>query len=420
MRNVVENQLLNITVFVLLNTLIGNKIIIKLFCLHNVKEAKLYVLQSILLILETAFMPIEISSILCLITQYLLYKKFFKLEQERMSILIIFNLIISTIANTPYIFEKYQIFLIGLFEFVIKLVIFMLVKVKKWQLNNEECQSEKSKLKITFISVLSIVAISLARIKIMKDVSTIPVYLYILFNLFIISYLIVLVRNIFAIIKENDDNIKIENLEGSNKRLQENYDNVRAFKHDFNNIIQGIGGYIIANDIDGLKKMYKSIAKECQEINQKQSINGIIINNPAILNLINNKLKLAEEKDVKMKVEVYVDLNSLKVSTYDLCRVLGILIDNAIEATIGCEEKEVAIKFLRDKFNNRNLIVIENPCKNYLIDVKKIYEKGFSSKKDKISHGLGLWKVKQILKKNKNVQIYTSRDELFKQQLEIY
>ncbi len=420
MRNVVENQLLNITVFVLLNTLIGNKIIIKLFCLHNVKEAKLYVLQSILLILETAFMPIELSSILCLITQYLLYKKFFRLEQERMSILIIFNLIISTIANTPYIFEKYQIFLTGLFELVIKLVIFMLVKVKKWQLNNEECQSEKSKLKITFISVLSIVAISLARIKIMKDVSTIPVYLYILFNLFIISYLIVLVRNIFAIIKENDDNIKIENLEGSNKRLQENYDNVRAFKHDFNNIIQGIGGYIIANDIDGLKKMYKSIAKECQEINQKQSINGIIINNPAILNLINNKLKLAEEKDVKMKVEVYVDLNSLKVSTYDLCRVLGILIDNAIEATIGCEEKEVAIKFLRDKFNNRNLIVIENPCKNYLIDVKKIYEKGFSSKKDKISHGLGLWKVKQILKKNKNVQIYTSRDELFKQQLEIY
>ena len=119
MRNVVENQLLNITVFVLLNTLIGNKIIIKLFCLHNVKEAKLYVLQSILLILETAFMPIELSSILCLITQYLLYKKFFRLEQERMSILIIFNLIISTIANTPYIFEKYQIFLTGLFELVI-------------------------------------------------------------------------------------------------------------------------------------------------------------------------------------------------------------------------------------------------------------------------------------------------------------
>ena len=75
---------------------------------------------------------------------------------------------------------------------------------------------------------------------------------------------------------------------------------------------------------------------------------------------------------------------------------------------------------MRDKFNNRNLIVIENPCKNYLVDIKKIYEKGFSSKKDKISHGLGLWKVKQILKKNKNIQIYTSRDKLFKQQLEIY
>ena len=103
-----------------------------------------------------------------------------------------------------------------------------------------------------------------------------------------------------------------------------------------------------------------------------------------------------------------------------MCRILGILIDNAIEACLGCETKVISIKFLRDKYNNRNLIIIENPYKNYLIDVKKIYEKGFSSKKDKSSHGLGLWKVKQILSKNKNIQIYTSRDKLFKQQLEIY
>ena len=75
---------------------------------------------------------------------------------------------------------------------------------------------------------------------------------------------------------------------------------------------------------------------------------------------------------------------------------------------------------MKDKFNNRNLIIIENPYKNYLIDINKIYDKGFSSKKDKIAHGLGLWKVKQILKKNKNIQIYTSREKLFKQQLEIY
>ena len=94
--------------------------------------------------------------------------------------------------------------------------------------------------------------------------------------------------------------------------------------------------------------MYKSIIKECQEINDKQEINKDVITNPAILNLINNKIKLAEKNDIKIKVEVYIDLNALKVSTYDLCRVLGILIDNAIEASIGCDEKVITIKFFRD------------------------------------------------------------------------
>lgn len=214
--------------------------------------------------------------------------------------------------------------------------------------------------------------------------------------------------------------MEIENLKSTNERLQNNYDSVRSFRHDFNNIMQGIGGYIALNDLEGLKEMYSSIVGECQEITDSQAINEDVINNPAIYNLINNKIKTAKKDGVKLKISVYIDLNTLNISTYDLCRMLGILIDNAVEAAKVCEEKVVYIKFIKDKLNNRNLVIVENPYKNYLIDIKKIYEKGITSKKDKAIHGLGLWKVKQILRKNKNIQIYTSRDKLFKQQLEIY
>ena len=35
--------------------------------------------------------------------------------------------------------------------------------------------------------------------------------------------------------------------------------------------------------------------------------------------------------------------------------------------------------------------------------------------------GLGLWEIRQILKKHNNLNLYTSKDEkFFKQQLEIY
>ncbi|MBR3134264.1 MAG: GHKL domain-containing protein [Clostridia bacterium] len=236
----------------------------------------------------------------------------------------------------------------------------------------------------------------------------------------VIAFLSYLIISINKILKMNKKQKRIEDLESSNKRLQANYDNVRAFKHDFNNIMQSIGGYIILNDMDGLKEMYNAIVKECQDINNSQSINQNVINNPAIYHLINNKYELAEKNDIKMKVDVLFNLNKIRVSDYDICRILGILIDNALEAAMECDDKFVSIKFVYDSLNRRYLIIIENPFKNSLIDINKIYEKGFSSKKKKIDHGLGLWKVKQILKKNKNMMIYTSRDKLFKQQLEIY
>ena len=50
---------------------------------------------------------------------------------------------------------------------------------------------------------------------------------------------------------------------------------------------------------------------------------------------------------------------------------------------------------------------------------EKIYEKGFSTKPG--NSGLGLWKVRQILIRNNNLNLFTTKnDEYFKQQLEIY
>ncbi len=423
MLNVLKYNPLFITLFLLsniLNIYIINKNIIKLFEIKEAKEFRTFIILSITSITSMIFIPFEISYLLNLIIQIYLYKKILKLNFEQLCISISMIFAVKTFSQIFLPIFENQILGIFIVELIINLVIFAIIKYRKLKLNISENLNEKSKKILILIATISLISIYCAEIKIINDINKMPIYIFCIFEIMITLYLIFFAKTIIEMLKENDARIKIENLEGSNKRLQENYDNVRAFKHDFNNIMQGFGGLILAKDLEGLNKMYKSIINECQEINDKQSINEDIINNPAILNLINNKIKLAEQNDIKIKLEVYLDLNSLKISTYDLCRILGILIDNAIEASIGCDEKIITIKFLKDKFNNRSLIVIENPYKNYLIDIKKIYEKGFSSKKDKISHGLGLWKIKQILKKNKNIQIYTSRDKLFKQQLEIY
>ena len=114
-----------------------------------------------------------------------------------------------------------------------------------------------------------------------------------------------------------------------------------------------------------------------------------------------------------------LDLNDLKMKIYEFARILGIFLDNAIEAGSECEEKIINLTFRNDTKNNRQLIIVENTYKNKDVDTEKIFEKGVSGKENHT--GLGLWEVRKIVKKNKNVNLYTSKnDKLFSQQIEIY
>ena len=49
---------------------------------------------------------------------------------------------------------------------------------------------------------------------------------------------------------------QLETAEEYNKTLRILHDNVRGFKHDFDNIVTTIGGFIKTNDMDGLQKYY--------------------------------------------------------------------------------------------------------------------------------------------------------------------
>ncbi len=99
-----------------------------------------------------------------------------------------------------------------------------------------------------------------------------------------------------------------------------------------------------------------------------------------------------------------LDLNTLKMKIYEFARILGILLDNAIDASNECNEKIINIMFRNDSKNNRQLIIIE---------------KGITGKNNHT--GLGLWEVRKIIKKNNNINLYTSKtDKFFSQQLELY
>lgn len=70
---------------------------------------------------------------------------------------------------------------------------------------------------------------------------SIPSYISLFNILAIISYFFISIYSLTKTSNLESANQRIENLELYNKTLNLLHDNIRAFKHDFNNIIQAIG-----------------------------------------------------------------------------------------------------------------------------------------------------------------------------------
>ena len=242
----------------------------------------------------------------------------------------------------------------------------------------------------------------------------------------IIVLLIYFAISMYSLLRTNKLEVTTQHLEEErlyNKTLTILYDNIRGFKHDFNNIVQAIGGYISTNDTNGLKDYYSDLITDCQKVNNLAILNPELLNNPAVYSLLTSKYHKAEELGIKINFEIFLDLTTLKIKTYDLTRILGILLDNSIEASNKCEEKLINVIIRKDNKANRELFIIENTYSNKNVDTERIFEKGYTSKSEQEgkNHGLGLWEVRKILKKNSNLNLFTTKDKkFFKQQLEIY
>lgn len=287
---------------------------------------------------------------------------------------------------------------------------------------------DKLKKRITFLLVLNFVigtiAIGTEYYLLFKYIDLIPNAL-VFFSLFVLSLYFGI--SLYSLLRTNKLEITAQSLEEQkmyNKTLNTLYDNIRGFKHDFNNIVQAIGGYISADNLEGLRAYYKDLLEECQINNNLAVLNPELINNPAIYSLLADKYYKAEKASIKLNLEVMADLSNLNIKVYELSRILGVLLDNSLEAAAKCENKLVNVIFRNDKKHNKVLIIIQNTYINKDINIDRIFEKGYSSKKDDTSnqkHGLGLWEIKKYLEKNTNLDLYTTKnDEFFTQQFEIY
>ena len=392
------------------------------------------IINSIFTITTTLFIQNPYNVFINYFAIFLSIKFFFKLSTIKTLVniicfYIIFALIGSLILN-PYLkilnISTFELNIIPIYKtffllimYSITFILSIIIKNRKYRINIIENIDKKNKIIILFNFILGLSTLVLLTIIMFYHINELPIIFGILSFISLLAYFII---SIYTLIKANElfkTTEALHSAEEYNKTLQIIHDNVRGFKHDFDNIVMTIGGYIQTNDMEGLKKYYSNLQEDCQSSNTLYMLNPNVVNNPGIFNLLTNKYYKAEEKNIKLNFSFLLDFTKLNMNIYEFTRILGILVDNAIEAASECNEKIVNISFRNEDKNNRQIVLIENTYIDSGIDMNKLFDKGVSGKENHT--GLGLWEVRKIVKKHKNLNLYTNKnDKYFIQQLELY
>lgn len=278
---------------------------------------------------------------------------------------------------------------------------------------------KKSKVILIVNFILGFIVLSIQAITIAYYSNNLPIIITLLSFISLLAFFIVSIYSLTRVNKLYLTTRQLQNAEEYNKTLQILHDNIRGFKHDYDNTVAAIGGYIKTNDMEGLKQYYSQLEDECLKVNRMYMLNPNIINNPGIYSLLTTKYNEAEELNIKMTITVLWDLSKINMKIYEFTKIFGILIDNAIDAAKESEEKIINVTFKDDEKNNMQYLKIENSYKDKNVDIDSIFEKGKTSKENHT--GLGLWEIRKILKSNNNLNLHTTKDDkYFTQQFEIY
>lgn len=204
-----------------------------------------------------------------------------------------------------------------------------------------------------------------------------------------------------------------ENLKEYTTQIETMYQSIRAFKHDYVNILTSIAGYLEAEKYEELNTYFNdNILKESRKLTQDDFKLNMLSNikEPGLKGLISSKLIYAHEIGIKVVIDILDEVEEFYINIFDLNRIMGIFLDNAIEAAGECKDnKEIRFNVIKEE--KAVVITLMNTFEVDEVDINNIEKNGYSTKGE--NRGLGLYNVKEILKKYRSVLKSTSVQEGF-------
>lgn len=193
---------------------------------------------------------------------------------------------------------------------------------------------------------------------------------------------------------------------------------LRRFRHDFKNMTAGMYLQAKEGDLDAVQSFIQDMTEDFDRqvgaqvrlLNQLANVHMV-----EVKGLLLEKLARMQKEEIQCELEVLRPFEGTRMRSTDLCRCLGILVDNAMDETRGKENARIHL-----------MISSQDGCttfriKNTLcgrVDFERLGTGGYTTKGE--GHGIGLESYRRILGKYDFAFPFTAiQDGYFVQELKI-
>lgn len=163
---------------------------------------------------------------------------------------------------------------------------------------------------------------------------------------------------------------------------------MRKKQHEFHNHLQAIVG------MHCMLKTYEELVEEQQKyvgtLLHENKFYGLLSSNwPVLAGFLYSKFLEADAKGIGIKYTLGVELEMCRIPEFVMIEILGILLDNAIEAVEKIENPMIYVRVVKEEsFSVQVANTIEDMTYG---NVMRLFDEGYSSKKG--HQGLGLHKI---------------------------
>ncbi|BDR57073.1 hypothetical protein [Xylocopilactobacillus apis] len=200
--------------------------------------------------------------------------------------------------------------------------------------------------RILFFLVISFVTILLIS-QIARITAVIQIPLILIFSIFIGLTLIELFTYIKSYSYKRDAEMQVvqnQQLKDYLNSIEQQYQDIRRFKHDYNNMLLALEEFTKKDNQKQFQEYYQELVKEkpIKDDLQKLTISHIDnLQNEPLKGLIIQKFFTAQKTGVDLQIEIDDPIKINNTDILPIVRILGILLDNAIEHFVEKKEKEV-------------------------------------------------------------------------------